>query len=307
MPPPHAIVTSASTSNEPLRVALVTVGLVRTAAHPAVVASFSLMQSSLLRDGHTVHHFMWLSPSLLLRFNENETSWQRALMAYRPTQLVYASRNESVECRPQCRVQCRYHRHDSIMNWLWQFFFVHRAYWSVRAYSDAHGLVHDWFIRLRPDLIYLQPLPSLASLSRGAAYVPRGVMSRDMRYPLNNDHLMLCPAGALCDLYFDTFARTYAVCNASFVMPHPLQRTFSEAYAPGSLRLLDYAYTIARSRGPECARLNCSSDEMATGCGAPHLVRFLPRCLVAQREWRAWQNESLEDVQSLLASAPVVE
>lgn len=297
----------------PLSVALITVGQPRTIAHPAAAASFALMRTGLLHDGHVVSHFMWLTPSST-PLDEGSRPWQQTLAIYEP-RFVRVS-NETLECRPQCRIRCDTNGHDTQINWLRQFFAVHRAYRAVREYSEVHGTPFDWYIKLRPDLFHLQPLRSLSSFSRSAAYVPRGIMTRAPADQLNNDHIIVCPAGELCDRYFDTFERTYGSCTDAFRMRWPWQRLFSGAFAKESLRLFDHAYTLARAgsaprrvAGPECQRLSCSKDPHSTGCVAPHLVRFVPRCDIAAREWNLWETLEpttvLRRLESLPPEAPV--
>ena len=268
------------------RVALLTIGQPRSAAHPAVAASFDLLRSSLLRDGHSVSHFMWLTPPHT-PLRSDDAGWLRALEVYKPTVLRFA--NDTLPCRPACRIRCDTHGHDSAIEWLRQFYAVHRAYQFAKAYSTF-----DWFIRLRPDLLHLEPLQPLSSFSPEAAYVPRGVMTRAPADQRNNDHIFVCPSGELCDRYFDTVARTYGRCEEGFRIRWPWQRLFSSAYTNGTLLLFDHAYTLARSEvswgrpaGPECMRLDCSKDPHATGCVAPHLVGFVTRC---EENARAWQH-----------------
>ena len=300
--------TSESKSSNPLRVALITVGQPRTIAHPAAAASFALMRSSMLSDGHAISHFVWLTPSTM-RLDESAQGWQDALAIYKPHFVRFA--NESVDCRSQCHIPCNAYGHDSQMNWLRQFFAVHRAYRAVREYSRERGIVFDWYIKLRPDLFHMQPLPPLRNFSRSAAYVPRGVMTRVATQQRNNDHMVVCPAGELCDLYFDTFARTYGSCNDSFRMRWPWQRLFSQAFAKEQLRLFDHAYTIARADGtpdemvgPDCRRLSCTKDPHSTGCVAPHLVSYVPICDIASREWQLWQKHEPTAVLRRLESLP---
>ena len=107
------------------RVALLTIGQPRSAAHPAVAASFDLLRSSLLRDGHSVSHFMWLTPPHT-PLRSDDAGWLRALEVYKPTVLRFA--NDTLPCRPACRIRCDTHGHDSAIEWLRQFYAVHRAY-----------------------------------------------------------------------------------------------------------------------------------------------------------------------------------
>lgn len=277
---------------ESFSVAVITVGQERALAHPVVAASYVLARSTLLRDGHSVHHFIWLSPEVghgrpAPISAEYSVAWRSALELYQPTLLIHS--NATMQCKPECKLRCLPPTaavgHDTPLNWLRQFFAVYQAYSAARDYGRANKIEYSWYIKRRPDLLHLQPLPSLALLSRDAAYVPHGVMTRAAADQLNNDHVVICPAGDLCERALAVYARTYGRCDASFRMRWPWQTLISGAYAPKSLRLLQHAYTIVRQTsehgrpvGPECLRLTCSPSPYSTGCVAPHLVSFHPEC-----------------------------
>lgn len=290
-----------------VRVALITVGQIRSLLHPGVAASFALMRSSLLRDRHAVSHFMWLSPSES-SFDEHQSAWLRVRSIYRPLLLLLPNVTEDI-CRPQCGVRCDRNGHDDPINWLRQFYSVGRAYQAVQRWSVRNAQTFDWYVKLRPDLLHLQSLRRLRWFSKDAAYVPAGVMTRSPADQVNNDHMFVCPAGELCERYFGTFAR-YHKCSKGFRMRWPWQRLFAAVYTNATLRLFDHAYTIARPEsrrlpvgGPECVRLTCSKDPHSTGCIVPRLLRFVARCAVAAKRWAAWrtQEEPAAVLQELVA------
>ena len=174
-------------------------------------------------------------------------------------------------------------------------------------------MAYEWYIRRRPDLLHLQPLLPITSLVRDAAHVPHGVMTRAPSDQLNNDHLLVCPGGELCERSFTVYDRTYARCDAQFRMRWPWQSLITRQYPKGSLRLFNHAYTIVRAQasrsqraGPECVRLACGASPYSTGCVATNLVAFVPRCEAAAREWQAWESESPAVVLRRLAAADEV-
>ena len=280
-------------------IALLTVGQRRSIAHPAAAASFALFVSSLRQR---YDHFIWLSPddsrSPTAAPKLMGQGWKAALKIYRPVILMES--NETMPCRQECKLRCVEHvGHDSQLNWLRQFYAVHRAYLAAREYGQARGIEYDWYIKRRPDLLHLQPLPPLEDFPRDAAHVPHGVMTRAVGDQRNNDHLLVCPSGELCERSLAVYSRTYATCDASFRMRWPWQSLISREYASGSLRLFSHAYTIVRPlatrtqpAGPECIRLACSDSPFSTGCLAKHLPSFVPRCDTAAREWGAWESST---------------
>lgn len=49
--------------------------------------------------------------------------------------------------------------HDSTYNWLAQFYKLRLAYRMALDDSASRGLAIDWFVRVRTDMLHLQPLP----------------------------------------------------------------------------------------------------------------------------------------------------
>lgn len=288
-------------------VAIITVGQERVIAHPAVAASYALLRSSLVSDHHSVHHFIWLSPP---EFGGNgaanhelatDKRWLAALEVYQPALLVRS--NETMSCRDECKLRCTEASlpvgHDSPINWLRQFFAVHKAYVAARSYGLERGIDFAWYVKRRPDLLHFQPLPPLRSLSRSAAHVPHGVMTRVAKDQHNNDHMVVCPAGELCDRFFSVYERTYGRCTGSFRMRWPWQSLIVSSYPPNGLRLFEHGYTIVRAQeehgrpaGPECARLRCSPSPFSTGCVAPHLVAFVPQCTALMPQFQSSSSKA---------------
>lgn len=316
-PTPVANVESSS-------VALISVGQPRTVMHPAIAASFELFRSSILSR---VHHFMWLTqtpaPKSILRrqsrgkvspaerlalawaqpLDPGSASWYRALKIYSPA--VFILSNDSLPCRTQCGVRCNTIRHDTPIEFFRQFFAISNAWRAVLRYEQERmaGRPHTWYVRLRPDLLHLQPLVPLAALSREHVHVPSGIMTSAQRYQKLNDHIVLCATQRLCEVFFRLIDRHYIRCGRDFRMPWPPQLLFAREYAtmPGGrgqdadvLRLFRHAYTVTRPEtGPECERLKCHPpNPFATGCVAKHLPAAAPLCEELAHKWRADSNDS---------------
>ena len=328
-------------------VALITVGQPRTVSHPSIVDSYARLKSSLtsasmLTGG--IHHFLWLTqapppPRILrqqrrragvlssaeqeaLRWSQpldvNSPLWLQSLVIYQPTILVLS--NATLPCRHECRLRCDTIRHDAPIEWMRQFFAISNAWSAVLRYEREQmgGKPHRWYVRLRPDLLHLQPLLPLSSLDRAFVHVPSGIMTSARRYQRLNDHIVLCATRELCAPYFRLVERTYAHCGKEFKMPWPPQLLYARDYAamagsgsssssssrsrsgsrvaaaePGVLRLFQHAYTVSRpGSGPECNRLVCNrSDPFATGCVAKHLPAAAPLCEELARGWLARSSE----------------
>jgi hypothetical protein len=86
-----------------------------------------------------------------------------------------------------------------------QWLKVQRAFAMVTDYEQrlkkmGKAARFDWVVRLRTDLVFFGPLPSLGQLSTQNVHVPVGVVSRRT---LLNDHIALVPR-TLAHGYFDT-------------------------------------------------------------------------------------------------------
>lgn len=302
------------------RVAFLTVGQPRTIAHPAAAASFRLLRSSVERDG--VHigadHFMWLVESSAPRIRTHANGqprtsserqallwsrpldrasqgWVEAIKAYAPVRLVFS--NDTLPCRRHCGLRCNTIAHDAPIEWLRQFFHVGRVWALVRDYERrVLRSTYAWYVKLRADLLHLEPLRSLARLSPDAVYVASGIMTSVARYQRINDHIFVCSRPELCEHYFLVTDRTYGQCSRGFRMPWPPQQLFARQFNTSQLRLLRHAYTVARpgvGAGPECNRLDCDHrDPFATGCVAKHLPIHLEQCRSVSRRWDEWLLEA---------------
>lgn len=298
-----------------IKIAVITVGQPRTVAHPAAAASYAHLISSLQHA--SVHHFMWLSqapppwPSRGLPvvprtpaerqalawarpLNDRAPEWPRLLSEYyKPTRLVVS--NASLPCRRQCGLRCSSIRHDAPIEFMRQFYAVGLAWLSVMRYErdEMRGRSHDWYLKRRPDLLHLQPLPVLQSLDRHRFHVASGVMTRASKYQTFNDHLVLCASRGECEPYMLLVERTYLVCDRGFRMPWPPQALYAQGALAQAISLLPHAYTVARpDTGPECIRLRCARDPFATGCVARHLPAAVPLCERIAQSWFASNRSS---------------
>lgn len=319
----------ASAAMMPQRVAILNVGTPRTMAHPHVAASFALFRRSLVRDGHIVHTFLWLSDGIVSHVNANngdqhrqyETRasaskllvsdmWQRVAGEYDAT-IVNVS-TASIPCHYRgCRsfyacstkIKTELGGPESQSSFLAQRFKVALAYRTAKAWATQNSVAFDWFVRTRTDLLHLQELAPLSSFNRSTGHVPWGIMTSVARYQAMNDHLMVCPAGPLCNAYFEIVEIIHDRCLngtprlARLLWPYQrhwvdeMQRLARQATNQSSavgIELFRHAYTLARDDGPDCRRLICNPrDAYTTGCVAPHLVAFNASCEELRATWRS--------------------
>ena len=293
-----------SSACEQQHVALLSVGQRRTVELPEVAASVRRLRSSLLAEGHLVTTLLFISCTAAERAGLRS----RLLKMYDASE-AWLSSEELTPCLSACKsVSCNgssilgaswrfLHETNSLMQWFRQFGKV-RAAWQRALEYELQGdrRRFTWFLKIRPDLIFFEPLPSLCLLNarfKHSALVPRGVMTSDAKYQLHNDHVILCPR-SLCAPYFavvsqyEACGRTGALLGFSPDVPQTSYvRAFHAQFGRGSLGLFDLAYTLARSSGPECIRLECNrKTPYATGCIAPHLPRFVTACREIAKRWR---------------------
>ena len=293
----HSRAKGESATCQQQHVALLSVGQKRTVEVPEVAASLRRMRSSILEQGHLVTTLMFISCEAAERAGLRS----RLLKTYNASE-VWLLSEELTPCLAACKIVSCNHSADkineknSLLNWFRQFGKV-RAAWqhALRYEAQDPGRRFTWFLKIRPDLVFFEPLPSLCTLHARShsALVPRGVMTSVAKYQLYNDHVILCPR-SLCEPYFSVVSQ-YETCGRTGAMSQfdpaqPPQQTlvnaFHDAFGPTSLRLFDLAYTIARSSGPDCQRLECrSKTPQATGCVAPHLQRFVTGCHELARKW----------------------
>lgn len=279
---------NASDSGLAGSLAVLSVGLARTVAHPAVVVSFGLMLAPLLRSRSVVRTFMFLTPPQAV-WEAEAGVWQtRIRRLYRPTELWI------MDAELPCNVQCGSVPCNSGPNmpfeFLRQFFKVKLAWELVLTWESKHAWRFDWFLKVRPDLLWLEPFPLLPALTAAGhvndaqeaeVYVPKGVMTdRRANYHVN-DHVLLCPR-QLCMPYFTDAISRYERCSEVALKPvYPIQRWLFNRTCPRgsqcfkSTTLFDVAYTIARAKGPECMRLYT----------AGYLWQFVPRCNAVASRW----------------------
>eukprot|EP00928_Gymnodinium_smaydae_P040312 TRINITY_DN27350_c0_g1_i1.p1 TRINITY_DN27350_c0_g1~~TRINITY_DN27350_c0_g1_i1.p1 ORF type:complete len:349 (+),score=25.60 TRINITY_DN27350_c0_g1_i1:45-1049(+) len=284
--------------------ALMSVGMARTMLHPAVVESFNAMRTSLLADGLSTKTFFYVSS---LGVPDNTTAWRAAVQRrYRPAAIWEA--NEDLPCNRQCLDVTCYKA--SAPAFFQQFHKLKHAWDALGIWESRHSVVFDWILRLRPDLLFLEPirivspLRMLDALPTDAVYVPEGVMASSRKHHLLNDHVLLCPR-RLCSPYFTDVSSKYSKCDDKRPMrlPYPPQLlVFNRTCGRGHTchrrsRLFQIAYTIARANGPECSRLFT----------AWHLHDFVHRCRLLELYWKDFgRNFDMwaTIIQSLLLGKP---
>lgn len=288
-----------------LTVAIINAGMPRNVGHPLVAASFALMCSSLHKAGHRVLTYLFLSNSNgvggersgMAATTVGSRLWEQTLRIYEPTRVLVS--DDALPCKyKDCIAYPCSRAHDSTYNWLAQFYKLRLAYRMALEDAASKGLVIDWFVRVRTDMLHLQPLPPLSTLSAIAAYVPSGVMTRVPMYQMLNDHIFVCAAGSLCEAYFQVTERAYGDCarmqakGERVRAPWPPQEFFARRFKNNSLRLFQHAYTLTRNFGPHCERLECDADNaFATGCVARHLPAHVAGC---KRLRAVWHNVTWE-------------
>jgi hypothetical protein len=73
--------------------------------------------------------------------------------------------------------------HESAENWAEQCYKVHHCGMLIGAYEKTHSTRFSWVLKTRPDIVFLEPFPSLATFNvKSMVWVP---MHR-------TDHLFLC-------------------------------------------------------------------------------------------------------------------
>ena len=281
--------SNASASTRP-RVAILSVGLVRTMLHPELVPSLALMTSSLeaARFPHELFMFASIAGDAFASKPRAMASLRAKIeAAYHPRRVWLSQANLKCE---NCagRVDCTKQKAFDILR---QFHKFHLAFEALRDYEATSAQPpFDWVLKVRPDLIWFEPLPltpwitAAVAAAHGRArdarvFVPHGVMTREPRMQRHNDHVFLCPREA-CRPYFDQLFDNYRTCKGTLNK----EDFFDEVYG-GRTDLFEVAYTIARETGIECDRMTCSGNRYSTGCEAPHLTEFADTCAQVNQRW----------------------
>lgn len=279
--------SSGLTTTTTMRLAIANIGLARALAHARVRESFVALRASIQRPGLAVTTFLTVAPEQGATITEEWLhSTRLAYGAVKATQAALWG----LECNHRCSVPCNHTSHHAgdtdTYRWLTQFHKVRAAYQSIEAWERSASLRFDWILRVRSDLIYLEAFPALAGLLPSVAYVPRGVYSRNERHTLHNDHLFICPR-ALCAPFF-TAVDAYDACKGRLLPPGKApQELYVQKYA-GHLQTLNLSYTpLTRGSGPpDCERLACSANSVASGCVATHLAKAYADCKALLTTWK---------------------
>ena len=215
--------------------------------------------------------------------------------AYHPRRVWLSNVNlKCVDCLAghiDCTKNRTFTHRQGAFNILRQFHKFHLAFEALREYEATSAQPpFDWVLKVRPDLIWFEPLPltpwitAAVAATHGRArdarvFVPHGVMTREPRMQRHNDHVFLCPREA-CRPYFDQLFDNYRTCKGTLNK----EDFFDEVYG-GRTDLFEVAYTIARETGIECDRMTCSGSRLSTGCVAPHLTKFADTCAQVNQRW----------------------
>lgn len=276
------MINASNNDDTAVSIAIISYGLVRSAAQPQVAASFALMTESLTKDNN-VYSFMLLHGD---GTHDHDVTGDLK-HKYNLTELWIIT--DQLECNRKCDIICT-GGHDQPFQLLQQFYNGNLAYDKVSAWERDKAIQFSWYLKVRPDLLWLEPFPPLSGFSADRIYVPHGVMSKRHEFQHLNDHVMLCPR-RLCAPYFKRLIDQYRGCSGrSLHFPYPPQKAvFDDAYGRpekgGGARVFEVAYTIARESGPECARLVCGPKPINMGCEATHLNGFFDACNTADKMW----------------------
>lgn len=261
------------------RIAVLSVGLARTLLHPHVAASFQLMLSSIRMQQRTFFS-LW---------SEHAAQLQAGIRcAYGSVATAVWLRSTELACNARCTAaRCAQTSKAGPFNLVRQVAKWRVAYGDLLNWQRARRQAAEWIVKVRPDLLWLEPLPLTFLSVSATVYVPRGVMSRRPTEQRHNDHVFVCPFRCprcpvpLCGPYFASIAQHYEACRGSLRKEDMLD----QAYPGTTLRFIEVAYTVARDDGPQCMRLPCGNSSWHTGCVAPNLVRFHSSCVALAQSW----------------------
>ena len=122
--------------------------------------------------------------------------------------------HSSLDVNTACHLSGNLATHRHLARWIPQWKKVSGGFQMLREYEAACGKVFENILRVRPDLLVLEPMPSLEHLqlqSREAA-IPIGIAG--MAEGGLNDHIVILPRSAGPSAYFD-LVNIYTQCNTS--------------------------------------------------------------------------------------------
>ena len=151
--------------------ALLSVGQPRgVVEHPVIVRQFRLMRSGLPR--HDL--FLTLVGDGTLRKPTHRTAKQlKSLYGARGVEIL--PKDTPRPCFGHSRMT-----HDGALRFVTMVMHFREGYRLVQKYERRRGAAYDVVVKVRPDLIYMTPFPSIAAVATRA--VAHGVMTRTGRF-----------------------------------------------------------------------------------------------------------------------------
>ena len=146
--------------------------------------------------------------------------------------------------------------------WWGQWWKVKTGWELLLAYEKKHNKLHTFILRIRPDLLFFQPMPlNFIATSKNEIVIPNGIAIVKNRTSMN-DHMAFCSRSA-CQHYFTIltlaipiFFRLGEDDGGALLRSH-----LTKHMVP--LRWVDVTYTIMRpcSANNDCWRLKNSLQE----------------------------------------------
>jgi hypothetical protein len=185
-------------------VATCVTGLLRSALHPAVSASYAThVVAPVERAGYRVDTHMHVVGS----WEHANTTLLRASLAAAyggggGIRLVLERVDANRYRCPPDRFKGGTYVHG-VSDVLVQFLTIRRCYEHVEESERACGKLYAHLLRLRTDVLYLSDLPAHVFAESGRVWVPSSGMAPggEARFRCMNDHAFVCPR-ALCRPYF---------------------------------------------------------------------------------------------------------
>eukprot|EP00747_Dinoflagellata_sp_TGD_P211760 gnl/TRDRNA2_/TRDRNA2_84950_c0_seq1.p1 gnl/TRDRNA2_/TRDRNA2_84950_c0~~gnl/TRDRNA2_/TRDRNA2_84950_c0_seq1.p1 ORF type:complete len:244 (+),score=28.76 gnl/TRDRNA2_/TRDRNA2_84950_c0_seq1:44-733(+) len=208
--------------------------------------------------------------------------------------------NSILKCNTQCKsspmLSCTMDS-KAPLGFLQQFHKLGMCYKDIEAAEVKAGVKFDWLVKLRSDMMFLEPLPDVRTLDAKRVYVPYGTLSVEKPRMLYNDHVFFCRR-ELCEFYF-TLGPRYQRCTPEdpqglfFRKKDDSQSVFVQYYKR-RLETVYMAYILIRPHTFDCERLGYHKD---TVLGKKLYRTWAHTCKVLARDKRIkdcafWRNDA---------------
>lgn len=257
-----------NTSKRPA-IGLCVAGLSRTFPDDLVHERYKDLIISPLRDYGDLSLFflfgVWDDVRRNNTINENEYSILTEVVSeFNPAAALLLEEGDSFRVNKNCKMPRGWESTSSrLRRWYFQWVKVKACYGLMERYERESGSTFDFMVRIRPDLLFLQPLTPSLMFQQKKITVPEGIIGHGPGGI--NDHIAACPR-ALCSSYFDIVG-TYDNCAGLWesYMGHSAGGNDDGAVLLGNhlsslgitVEEVRIDYTIYRGcpEGPECQRL----------------------------------------------------